>query len=1041
MLFHAHTVRSRCNKLQRGSCLHKGLLRGTTNTISHGRLFILLLVALLGDVRLKAQNSSMNFHKLGIAEGLHDGIVRCIAQDKHGYIWIGTVGALNRFDGKHVTQYAYAPGDSTLPYSSQPRCMHTDKTGRFWIGMETGLLEYHVASDNFTRIPAFKNNYINAIESMGDSVLFVLTRKNFYRYNKNSKQLCSYYSTTNKNFAQLQGITIHAFLVKESSLFLATSKGLYELDCKRDELKPIGRESTRSRSFVGIDLTATGKICAYEPKQKTFYLFASGNTRVDSITPFLKNKYNSTIEITGFLFDPNDNLWMISRKDGLFRYNPRTHIVDSFQHQVLISSSTPSNSYRCLFKDNNEVIWLGCDVEGITFFKPNQDGFTTILPFPENLKYKNNPLGRAVTVDKNNFIWMGNHDGLSCYNPQTKEYKVWHNEEGKTNVLYSNIIRSLYCDEANNIWIGTGNGVNCYHNNTGIMEFIDPKKLPRSWYNSINGDKSGNIWFCTNDTASLYWYSIKNNSFHSIAHHPFLKKYKGYTPTSYVFEDSKQRLWISLSRKGIVMFDQRNNTLHNYKAQEQGGNYIIGNQIIEIKEDKNGTIWFSTFNGLSSLNPQTGMFSSWNEKNGLPGNLVGPIAIDNNNQLWAGVNGGITMLQEDRKKTTVFTVDDGLPSVGFHEHAGVSTNDGSIIFPTYIGYVLFNPKKIQEHHAKFPFYVSSYTINHEGIIRLNESINNPSIQLKPKQNSFTFHLIALNFMNPTRTWFAYKLEGFENNWHYTQDPKAVYTNVPGGNYQFIYKAAGNKYSWDSIEPKKLQVELATFFYKTNLFRISILIGVLGFIYFLFRYRSKQRDQLYLLREKAQLLEKEKAMVLYENLKQQLNPHFLFNSLTSLNSLIKINPKNASRFLENLSKTYRYILKSRDHETVSLQEEIKFAEQYVELQKMRFDTGLEVIFNIEENYLHHKIVPVTLQNLIENATKHNIVVKEKPLQIEIYTQHDFLIIQNKLQKKNYVETSNKQGLSQLQSFYTFLSSIPVEIIETESTFSVKIPLIQ
>ena len=87
-----------------------------------------------------------------------------------------------------------------------------------------------------------------------------------------------------------------------------------------------------------------------------------------------------------------------------------------------------------------------------------------------------------------------------------------------------------------------------------------------------------------------------------------------------------------------------------------------------------------------------------------------------------------------------------------------------------------------------------------------------------------------------------------------------------------------------------------------------------------------------------------------------------------------------------------------------------------------------------NYLYHN-------NQDNYGDKHNIVVKEKPLQIEIFTQHDFLIIQNKLQKKNYVETSNKQGLSQLQSFYTFLSSIPVEIIETESTFSVKIPLIQ
>jgi LytS/YehU family sensor histidine kinase len=197
----------------------------------------------------------------------------------------------------------------------------------------------------------------------------------------------------------------------------------------------------------------------------------------------------------------------------------------------------------------------------------------------------------------------------------------------------------------------------------------------------------------------------------------------------------------------------------------------------------------------------------------------------------------------------------------------------------------------------------------------------------------------------------------------------------------------------------------------------------------------------MLESKTQVLEKEKAMVMYESLKQQLNPHFLFNSLTSLSSLIQsADTKTARDFLDSLSKTYRYILKSRDHETVVLADELKFAENYVRLQKTRFEKGLQVEMRIPEEQLQRKIVPVTLQNLIENAIKHNIIDDDSPLQIEIFAENDFIIVRNNLQKKNFVETSNKQGLGNLRSLYQYLSQRPVEIAEDSNYFTVKIPLL-
>ncbi len=189
-----------------------------------------------------------------------------------------------------------------------------------------------------------------------------------------------------------------------------------------------------------------------------------------------------------------------------------------------------------------------------------------------------------------------------------------------------------------------------------------------------------------------------------------------------------------------------------------------------------------------------------------------------------------------------------------------------------------------------------------------------------------------------------------------------------------------------------------------------------------------------------MLEKEKTLVMYENLKQHLNPHFLFNSLTSLSSLIRVDQHQAGDFLEKMSKVYRYILKNRDNETVALSEELNFVSMYIQLQKTRFENGLDVQINIGEEDLSRKIPPVTLQNLVENAIKHNVADVESPLVIELYVEDDYLVVRNNLQRKKFVETSNKQGLASMHSLYKYLSLKPMKVEEDQQYFTVKVPLL-
>lgn len=186
--------------------------------------------------------------------------------------------------------------------------------------------------------------------------------------------------------------------------------------------------------------------------------------------------------------------------------------------------------------------------------------------------------------------------------------------------------------------------------------------------------------------------------------------------------------------------------------------------------------------------------------------------------------------------------------------------------------------------------------------------------------------------------------------------------------------------------------------------------------------------------------KENAEYRFELLQSQLNPHFLFNSLNTLSSLVYENQENASLFIRKLSDVYRYILDNRDKDVVSLETELAFVESYILLMKLRFDDHLDVKLELEGDIQKYRLAPLTLQLLMENAIKHNIVSKKKPLSIEIILDKDFIQVKNNLQPKINKESSHQLGLKNINSRYQFLTDRKVEIEQTETDFTVKIPLL-
>jgi sensor histidine kinase YesM len=218
---------------------------------------------------------------------------------------------------------------------------------------------------------------------------------------------------------------------------------------------------------------------------------------------------------------------------------------------------------------------------------------------------------------------------------------------------------------------------------------------------------------------------------------------------------------------------------------------------------------------------------------------------------------------------------------------------------------------------------------------------------------------------------------------------------------------------------------------------NILLAIAINMVFISEYFIRQWKQSIIDLERA---DKEKVQMQYHHLKNQVNPHFLFNAFTSLDALVKTNTALASEYIGHLSSVFRYVLEQKENTVVPLSAELEFLNHYISLQKIRFGDALQIRIALTEDDKEKGIVVTTLQMLIDNAIKHNEIHRQMPLVINIFSSGDFLIAENNKMKKDLMVPSTKMGLKQLTELYRFLSEYPVSIEDRIDKFSIKLPLL-
>lgn len=277
-----------------------------------------------------------------------------------------------------------------------------------------------------------------------------------------------------------------------------------------------------------------------------------------------------------------------------------------------------------------------------------------------------------------------------------------------------------------------------------------------------------------------------------------------------------------------------------------------------------------------------------------------------------------------------------------------------------------------------------------------------------KGNDYIAHYITLKI-----SWLHYPVKRFFIGMIATLGYSVLATYALGHTYKLIFG-----------------ISLSQSVYYTIIITLIISLFLHGRA-FLLNWRKTNID--------AERLQKENMAAKYESLKNQVNPHFLFNSFNALSDLVYEDPDKAVKFIKQLSEVYRYVLDTRDREVVELTEELQFLQSYIYLQKIRFAEKLHIEIDLPDTT--GKIAPLALQILVENAIKHNIVSEDDPLKVKLYFDNGYLVVENNLQKKSIpVEPSAGVGLENICKRYEFLSNKKVEVSEDTDRFLVRLPLL-
>ena len=815
----------------------------------------ILLISLFFVAGLPAQKQEIKFERISIEEGLTQSSVFITVQDKEGFIWFGTEEGLNKFDGyQFKTFYRKNYIDSTSLTDSWINWMSFDHGDELWIGTSSGgLNRLDLRSETFKH---YRYQPQDTTSLSSDRILTVYTdsKNNVWvgtdggGLNKfdRSRNCFIHFLHNSGNRNSLSHNNIITILEDRSGfLWLGTDGG------GLDRFDPVTRSFTHfvhdprnSRSIsnnviYALEQDQSGKIWVgtgnglneFDPGQGIFRRFYHDPADDHSIS----NNY-----VRSLSEDRNGNLWIGTNGAGLNRYNPDNNDFAVFTNNPSNPKSLSNNNVWNIFEDRSGTIWVGTN-SGVNKFSRARF-----------LHYKNNPVDPgslsnnflwSIYEDRSGGIWIGTNGGGLEYFDRTKERFIHHRPDPEnSNSIGGDRILSILEDSEGYFWLGLyGAGLDRYDlDKKKYIHFRcnnqDNSSLPHDNVWALLEDSSGRIWIGTDDGLCVY--DKSKRTFGRIQDQLSTPHTLTGIRIRVLYKDTRGMIWIGTYGGGLNRFDPLTNSSTLYQHDPVSAGSLSNNRVSSIYEDAQGTMWIGTAGGLNKLLPGQDKFVVYTDEQGLPNNVIYGILGDKEGNLWMSTNKGLSRFNPQTGIFLNYDVHDGLQSNEFNAGAYRKSKNGEMFFGGVNGFNIFDPEQIKVDAFIPPIHLTSFKKFDKPVrfpitlTRMNE------IRLACTENYFSFEFAALDYTNPRKNQYAYKLEGFDLDWVVCGNRRyASYTNLDAGRYTFQVRGSNSDGVWNN-KGTSVRITIIPPFWKTIWFRIFISITGLGLVYGIYKKRVR-----------------------------------------------------------------------------------------------------------------------------------------------------------------------------------------------------------
>jgi signal transduction histidine kinase/ligand-binding sensor domain-containing protein len=757
---------------------------------------------------------SLRFERISTQDGLSNSIVTCILQDINGYMWFGTQDGLNQYDGYEFKVFRHDPDDPESLEDDFIESIFEDRDGTLWVGTQDGWLEkFDAEKQTFTHYDLGAR--VLAIFEDSSSRFWIGTLEpGLVLFDRDS-------GTPSMIWDEREVSSIIEDL--DGNVWVVSAEaGLGKFDEINEKIVPVDLEYDFRNAIVdhqgNIWLASLGGgLGLFDPGTQSAEYFQNAPTEIDSI---------STNNLRLIYEDQSGNLWIGTYEYGLDHFDLQTKQFVHYQNDPGNLNSLSSNSVMSICEDRSGVMWIGTGVGGgVNKLSPDIERFGHYKPIPNNPKSLSGNLVTSISSDQRGIIWLGTNNGLDRWNPETGEWRNYQNEPDNPSSLSDNMIRSVYVDQANTLWIGTENGLDRYDPETdGFIYYPDSPVV--MW---MHESKSGNMWLATK--SGFFEYDREANQLNLIK--------EGFSWKIMVYEDSNEIVWVGSSGDGLDRYDPDIDQWQHYEHDPDDPTSLSNNFVEAIHGDKSGVLWFATGGGLNRLNPKNQTFSYYTVNDGLPHDYVNGILEDDQGNLWLTTLGGLSKFDLRLETFTNFDVNDGLQSNFFWRNAYHLTAAGDFIFGGENGFNIFHPDQIINNAHIPPVYITKLSLFNETF--QTDLLPGDQIELNYQENFLSFDFVALDYNNPEKNQFAYRMDGVDDDWVMAGTRRhADYPNLKPGVYVFRVMGSNDDGFWNPSETT-LHIRINPPFWGTLWFQGLVGIMLVSSLYGILRLRVRNLE--------------------------------------------------------------------------------------------------------------------------------------------------------------------------------------------------------